>query len=64
MNEADRIEALLDLIDPERAPTVTRGPQLVVLGLAVPVPKQGYRPTPAGWALLGEKGRGFRSNTE
>ena len=64
MNDADRIEALLDLVDPERSPTVSRGPQLVVLGLAVPVPTQGYRPTTAGWSLLGERGRVYRSNTE
>ena len=64
MNDADRIEALLDLVDPERLPADSRGPQLAVLGLAVQTPKGGYRPSTAGWSLLGENGRAFRSNTE
>jgi hypothetical protein len=64
MNDADRIEALLDLVDPDRSPAESRGPQLVVLGLAASQPKGGYRPTNAGWALLGDKGRPFRANSE
>lgn len=64
MNDADRIEALLDLIDPERPPTDSRGPELVILGLAVAMPKGGHRPTNAGWGLLGSRGRPFRSTSE
>ena len=64
MNDADRIEALLDLVDPDRQPADSRGSQLAVLGLAAPTAKGGYRPTIAGWSLLGERGRAFRLNTE
>lgn len=64
MNDAERIEALLDLVDLERPPTNGRGPQLAVLGLAVPTPKGGYRPTTAGWSLMGDKGRAFRTDSE
>ena len=64
MNDADRIEALLDLVDPDRPTTDSRGPQLAVLGLAASTAKGGYRPTTAGWSLLGERGRAFRANTE
>ena len=64
MNDAERIEALLDLVDSDRVPAESRGPQLAVLGLAAQGAKGGYRPTTAGWSLLGEKGRAFRSNTE
>lgn len=64
MNDPDRIEALLDLIDPDRPASEGRGAQLAVLGLAVPGQKGRYRPTTAGWSLLGEKGRAFRLNDE
>lgn len=64
MNDADRIEALLDLVDPDRPSPESRGPQLAVLGLAAALPKGGYRPTKAGWSVLGDKGRGFRSSAE
>ena len=64
MNDAERIEALLDLVDPDRPPTESRGPQLTVLGLAAPMPKGGYRPTNAGWVLLGDQGRPFRAISE
>lgn len=64
MTDDERIDALLDLIDPERLPVESRGPQLAVLGLAVQAPKGGFRPTTAGWSLLGARGRAFRSNSE
>jgi hypothetical protein len=64
MNDPDRIDALLDLIDPDRKPADSRGAQLAVLGLAAPGQKGRYRPTTAGWSLLGEKGRAFRLNDE
>ena len=64
MNDADRIDALLDLIDPERNPAEGKGAKLAVYGLAKPGLKGRYRPTVAGWSLLGEKGRAFRTNDE
>ena len=64
MNDQDRIEALLNLIDDTRSPSSDRGPQLAVFGLAQPGPKGRYRPTVAGWSLLGDKGRAFRSVDE
>lgn len=64
MNDHDRIEALLDLVDDQRPPAEGRWPQLTVLGLASLGAKGRYRPTVAGWSLLGERGRAFRSNSE
>lgn len=64
MNDAERIEALLDLVDPDRSPTESRGAQLTVLGLATPMPKGKFRPTNAGWVLLGDKGRPLRLISE
>lgn len=61
MNDAERVEGLLDLVDPDRAPFENRGPQLAVLGLARLNSRGGvYRPTVAGWVLLGEQGRRFQ----
>jgi hypothetical protein len=31
-----------------------------VLGLAVAKPKGGYKPTNAGWVLIGNRGRAFQ----
>jgi predicted HTH transcriptional regulator len=62
MTDAERIEALLDLVDPARAATVNRGRELAVLGLAEPTTKGGYRPTNAGWVLMGDRGRAFQPN--
>lgn len=61
MTDADRIEALLDLVDPDREPVATRGPALAVLGLAEELTRGRYHPTRAGWALLGDKGRAFKT---
>lgn len=61
MTDAERIEALLDLVDSERGPGTDRGPELVILGLAEKLPKTGFRPTRAGWALMGDRGRPFRA---
>ena len=60
MTDAQRIEALLDLVDPTRKPEAGQGQALAVLGLAEAVGRSGYRPTNAGWALLGDRGRTFR----
>ncbi len=61
MNDSERIEALLDLVDPARAGNESRGPELAVLGLAQAVSKAGYRPTTAGWVLIGSRGRAFQT---
>ena len=60
MTDGERIEALLDLVDPARAGGVTRSPELVVLGLAESAGKAGHRPTNAGWVLIGNRGRAFQ----
>ena len=60
MTDAERIEALLDLVDPSRAGAVSRGPELVVLGLARATGKVGHQPTNAGWVLIGNRGRAFQ----
>ena len=58
MIDADAVEALLDLVDPDRRDDVNRTGRLIVLGLAE---RQGrtIRPTRAGWFLMGEAGRPF-----
>lgn len=61
MTDPDRIEALLDLVDPEREAPTSQGSALAVLGLAEEVARGRYRPTRAGWALLGDKGRAFQT---
>lgn len=61
MTDADRIDALLDLADPDRRPDPARSAQLVVLGLAERSARTGHRPSIAGWSLLAERGRPFRS---
>ena len=61
MTDADRLEALLDLVDPERPNASPQGSELAVLGLAVRSAKGMFQPTRAGWALLGEKGRPYKS---
>lgn len=59
MTDSDRIEALLDIVDPDRTAGHDRSAQLVVLGYAERVGRAGFRPTNAGWTLLGDKGRAF-----
>ncbi|AQR63148.1 hypothetical protein BZG35_16960 [Brevundimonas sp. LM2] len=60
MTDAERIDALLDMVDPERMPNVSRGAELAVLGLALAKAKGGYQPTNAGWVLIGNRGRAFQ----
>ena len=60
MTDPERVEALLDLVDPARAAAPSRGPELAVLGLAVARPKGGYQPTNAGWVMIGNRGRAFQ----
>jgi hypothetical protein len=59
-SDARRVEALLDILDPNRPQNPAAGPQLVVLGLAVLSGKDTYRPTTAGWNLLGDLGHPFK----
>lgn len=61
MTDADRIEGLLDLVAPDRSAVVNAGPPLAVLGLAEEFARGRYRPTRAGWALLGDKGRAYQT---
>lgn len=61
MTDAERIEALLSLVDPDLALDERQGAELVVLGLASGGSNgRAYHPTTAGWVLLGEKGRRFQ----
>ena len=60
MTDPQRVEALLDLVDPDRMTAPSRGPELAVLGLAVAKPKGGYQPTNAGWVMIGNRGRAFQ----
>ncbi|WP_231379075.1 MULTISPECIES: hypothetical protein [Brevundimonas] len=53
---------MLDLVDAERSESADRSAQLTVLGLVERVGRNGYRPTTAGWNLLGERGRAFRTD--
>ena len=60
MTEDQTVEALLDIIDSERAEIRDLSAQLTVLGLAERTGKSAFRPTSAGWNLLGDKGRKHR----
>ena len=60
MTDDERIEALLDLVDPARAAAANQGAKLAVLGLAEAAPKGGYRPTNAGGVVIGNRGRAFQ----
>lgn len=62
MTDAERVEALLDLPDPQRSAEAENGARLVVLGLAVSGgnSKKSYSPTNVDWALLGDRGRSFQ----
>ena len=62
MTDPERVEALLDMVDPARATAPSRGPELAVLGLAVAKSRGGYQPTNAGWVLIGNRGRAFQPN--
>lgn len=59
MTDADRTEALLDIVDETRAENRDQSEKLVVLGYAARRGKNGYWPTNAGWNFLGDRGRPF-----
>ncbi|MGV3579110.1 hypothetical protein [Brevundimonas sp.] len=59
MTDADRIEALLDIVDPERTERPDQSEQLAVQGYVERRPKKRFWPTNAGWNLLGDRGRAF-----
>lgn len=62
MTEAERIAALLDIVDTNRTHDADNSAQLVVFGLAERFGKTGrLRPTNAGWNVLGQLGRPFRA---
>lgn len=63
MTDADRIEALLDIVDDSRTEQAAASEQLAVLGL---VERRGkvFRPTNAGWNLLSARGRPFDESSD
>ena len=61
VTEAERINALLDIVDGDRTQDAETSAKLVVLGLAERSGKPvKLRPTNAGWNLMGQLGRPFR----
>ena len=63
MTDAERIEALLDIVDETRSEVRARSEKLVVLGYAERRGRQGFWPSNAGWNLLGDRGRPFGMST-
>ncbi|MGO4408951.1 MULTISPECIES: hypothetical protein [unclassified Brevundimonas] len=61
VTEAERIAALLDIVDETRTQDGANSNQLAVLGLVERSGKGGLRLTNAGWNLLGGLGRAFRT---
>lgn len=59
MTDADRLEALLDIVDATRSENRERSEQLAVLGYVARRGRKGFWPTNAGWNFLGERGRAF-----
>jgi hypothetical protein len=57
MNDADRIEALLDIVDDTRSESHDQSEKLAVLGFAERRGKNKFWPTNAGWNLMGDRGR-------
>lgn len=61
MTDADRIEALLKIVDDTRREIRDESEKLVVLGLAERRGKSGFWPTNAGWNLMGDQGRAYNN---
>jgi len=59
MTDADRVEALLDIVDATRAESRAQSEELAVLGYVERRGRKGFWPTNAGWIFLGDRGRAF-----
>ncbi|WIY69030.1 hypothetical protein KB221_13220 [Aquidulcibacter paucihalophilus] len=59
MTEADKLEALLDIVDASRTESRTQSEKMAVLGYVERRGRKGFWPTNAGWNLLGAQGRAF-----
>lgn len=59
MTDAERTEALLNLVDEARSEVRAQSEELVVLGYAERRGKNDFWPTNAGWNVLGDRGRPF-----
>lgn len=59
MTDADRIEALLHIVDETRTENRDESEKLVVLGFAERQGKNGFWPTNAGWNRMGDRGRAY-----
>ena len=58
-DDADRIEALLNILDETRTENRDESGKLVVLGFAERRGKSGLWPTNAEWNLMGDRGRAY-----
>lgn len=59
MTDADRIEALFDIVDETRTETRDRSERLAIEGYVSRIGRKGFWPTTAGWKLLADRGRAF-----
>jgi hypothetical protein len=59
MTEADKLEALLDIVDASRTESRAQSEKMAVLGYVERRGRKGFWPTNAGWNLLGDQGRAF-----
>jgi hypothetical protein len=57
MTDAERIEALLNIVDETRFENLAQSEKLAVLGFVERRGKNKFRPTNAGWNLMGDRGR-------
>ena len=57
MTDAERIEALLDIVDDTRPESRDQSEKLAVLGFVERRGKNKFWPTTAGWNLMGDRGR-------
>ena len=62
MTDAERIEALLNIVDEARTESRAESEKLVVLGFAERRGKGGFWPTNAGWNLMGDRGRPYENH--
>lgn len=57
MTDAERIEALLNIVDGTRPESRDQSEKLAVLGFVERRGKNRFWPTNAGWNLMGDRGR-------